>query len=407
MGKKIFYNNPAISFSTLFRALFIFSANAKLKNFFRQYTGKKYILITSSTRSALFLGYKALGLNGTVLTSPLTCSVAITPIIEAGGRVKFVDVRHDALTPDYNSIDLDQESDKIVAVQVIHLGGIRSKFRELAKHCRKHNIFLIEDCAQSFNPFFLPKEEHRDSDIVCYSLIKNFFGLSGGILATDDINIYKKAREIQESFPKQIMKLIIFRILKGFLMTYRSTEVTNRILGKLIRSVEKIKISEHKNTLVKEFVKPSVFNIKFAAAQLKNISELNFRRMAAASVLTNKLAGHGIGSFYDSTSDSSFVKYYFCGSGIMARDIFDNPVSNEIEFKHLSENFVPRYQPMLVGSQEVQNNQRIEEFPNYYKIHDSIVTLPLRFDMSTNEIHYLAEMLSKMSIGENEKEDMV
>ncbi|MGM0760794.1 MAG: DegT/DnrJ/EryC1/StrS family aminotransferase, partial [Thermodesulfobacteriota bacterium] len=88
------YSNPNLRFVDVFCALLIsqHTAEQRIKDYFAWLTGKKHILLTNSCRSALYLAYKALGTHGQVITSPLTCKVAIDPITETDNTPVFADI---------------------------------------------------------------------------------------------------------------------------------------------------------------------------------------------------------------------------------------------------------------------------------------------------------------------------
>jgi len=93
-----------------------------LEEEFTEYIGSDYALYTSSCRSALYLAYKALKLNGNVIAPPLTCSVALQPIIFCGLKIQFVDI--DNLTFNINPDEIDKNVTKdTCAIHTIHLAG--------------------------------------------------------------------------------------------------------------------------------------------------------------------------------------------------------------------------------------------------------------------------------------------
>jgi hypothetical protein len=85
------YASPNLRCGDVVRALALSETGAdkRIKQYFRQLTGKRHVLITNSCRTALFLAYGALEAKGEVITSPLTCQVAIDPIIESGNTPVF------------------------------------------------------------------------------------------------------------------------------------------------------------------------------------------------------------------------------------------------------------------------------------------------------------------------------
>ena len=98
------YYSPNFGIKSLIKSAFVRNSEAVLIDFFRDYTRKKYILLTSSCRSALFLSYKGLELSGDVVTSPLTCKVAIDPIVSSGNNPKYIDIEIDSFSMKMDSL---------------------------------------------------------------------------------------------------------------------------------------------------------------------------------------------------------------------------------------------------------------------------------------------------------------
>ena len=87
------YYSPHFSVADLLKTIFCKNAEDKLCNYFKKLTGKKYVLITSSCRSALYLAYQSIEKKGIVHTSPLTCKVSLLPIIASGNQIYFNDIK--------------------------------------------------------------------------------------------------------------------------------------------------------------------------------------------------------------------------------------------------------------------------------------------------------------------------
>ena len=210
----ILYNKKHFTIFTLVKALFVTGAKEKLIKFFREYTGKKYILLTGSCRSALYLTYKALDVPGEIITTPLTCRSAIDPIILAGYRPVFQDVDSNTLT--LSDIGLEKKiNSRTRGIQLVHFGGFVCSSKSIIEIARKNHLFIIEDCAQGLFSEADGLRAGSLGDYVCISLLKNANGIGGGILATDDESLFRKAELIQKSFRKTGSGLLLFRIIQS------------------------------------------------------------------------------------------------------------------------------------------------------------------------------------------------
>lgn len=78
----------------------------------------------------------------------------------------------------------------VEAVLIIHYFGFYQKnFEYIIETCRKHNTYLIEDCAHAFNSFYKNKRLGTFGDIGFYSLHKFLATNDGGILAINNEKI--------------------------------------------------------------------------------------------------------------------------------------------------------------------------------------------------------------------------
>lgn len=225
------YSSPNFGFADFFRSLVLPAqvAEQRLKSYFSSLTGKKYILLTNSCRTALYLAYKATGISGEVITSPLTCKVAIDPIVEAGCKPVFADI--DAGDLNINPSDIEHRiNPETNAIQAIHLGGVACKMDKIRRIAEKHHLLLIEDCAQALGAEYNGRFTGSFGDIACFSLIKNGYGIGGGILATDDVQIYEKAKELDVPLSAIPKKLLLWRVIRNLVASKRNTRLGNTFL---------------------------------------------------------------------------------------------------------------------------------------------------------------------------------
>ena len=97
---------------------------------------------------------------------------------------------------EYFNIDASKIEEKITdrtkAVLVVHLYGQASNMKPIVDICKKHDLKLVEDCAQSHGATFDGKTTGTFGDIACFSFYpsKNLgaFG-DGGAIVTDDENL--------------------------------------------------------------------------------------------------------------------------------------------------------------------------------------------------------------------------
>ena len=161
---------------------------------FAKYTGSKYCVGLASGLDALWLAFKVLGIGtgDEVIVQANTYIASVMGITINGATPVFVE-------PDeYYNIDTSKIealiTEKTKAILVVHLYGQASKMDDVVALCKKHDLKLVEDCAQSHGACFDGKMTGTFGDIGCFSFYpsKNLgaFGDAGAIV-TDNEQIAK------------------------------------------------------------------------------------------------------------------------------------------------------------------------------------------------------------------------
>lgn len=149
----------------------------------------KYAISVNSNTSGLFSAIGACGIQAgdEVIVSPYTMSAsALAPIIYGAVPV-FADV-------DYDNFGLSPESiercitPRTKAILVVHIFGNPAKMDEIMAIARKHNLYVIEDCAQAPMATYKGKLVGTIGDIGIFSLNyhKHIHTGEGGVLITNN-----------------------------------------------------------------------------------------------------------------------------------------------------------------------------------------------------------------------------
>lgn len=176
------------------------SKGEQFENEFSNYLGSKYCVSLNSGLDALILSMRALGIGeGDEVIIPANTYIAsVLGITENGAIPVFVE-------PDeYFNLDATKIEEKInyktKAILVVHLYGQAADMVSIKSIADKHNLYLIEDCAQSHGACFDGKVTGTWGDIGCFSFYptKNIgaFGDSGAIVTNRD-DIYNKIKMLR------------------------------------------------------------------------------------------------------------------------------------------------------------------------------------------------------------------
>lgn len=164
---------------------------------FAEFVGTKYCVGVANGLDALTLAFRALGIGkgDEVIVQGNTYIASVMGATINGATPVFCE-------PDeYFLIDTGKiESlitEKTRAILVVHLYGQASKMDDVMALCKKYNLKLVEDCAQSHGAKFNGQMTGSFGDIGCFSFYptKNIgaFG-DGGAITTNDPEIDAKIR---------------------------------------------------------------------------------------------------------------------------------------------------------------------------------------------------------------------
>ena len=157
---------------------------------FAAYTGAKYCVGLASGLDALWIAFRILGIGegDEVIVQGNTYIASVMGITINGATPVFVD-------PDeYFAIDPEKIeaaiTDRTKAILVVHLYGQATDMGKILDICKRHNLRLVEDCAQSHGAAYKGKVTGTFGDIGCFSFYpsKNLgaFGDGGAIITNDE-----------------------------------------------------------------------------------------------------------------------------------------------------------------------------------------------------------------------------
>jgi len=163
-----------------------------LENEWNEYYGSKYSVSVNSATSGLYMAIGALGIGygDEVIVSPYTMSAcAMAPMIY-GAIPVFADVDNmGSLDP--NSIKT-LVSPRTKAILVVHQFGIPADMDEIMAIAKKHNIRVVEDCAQAHGAKYKGQHVGTIGDIGVFSLNvnKTIQSGEGGVCVTNNTDLH-------------------------------------------------------------------------------------------------------------------------------------------------------------------------------------------------------------------------
>lgn len=173
-----------------------------LEEEFCEYIGCEYALATSHGTSALHLAMLALDLKR---GDKVICSVNAHPSVPEVVRhfdaePIFIDIEEGSYNISLNKLESyleDNESKKLKAVIVTHIGGVSVDLQRVYSMAKIYGVKIVEDASDALGATYNgQKIGATGADIVCFNfsshLKKNI--CNGGMLVTDDEEIIRRAR---------------------------------------------------------------------------------------------------------------------------------------------------------------------------------------------------------------------
>lgn len=189
--------------------LYRYGLDAKRQNIFRvvdfekkiaKKVGAKYCLFVCNGTAALKLALIGMGVKAgdEVITQSFTFIATIEAILELGAVPVIAEV--DA------SLNIDPEdlkkkiTEKTKVIVPVHMAGVSAKMDEILAVAKEYGLPVLEDSAQALGGSYKGKPLGMIGDAGIYStdLGKVITTGEGGLLVTNDEEVYKRAREYSD-----------------------------------------------------------------------------------------------------------------------------------------------------------------------------------------------------------------
>ena len=163
------------------------------------YVGVKHAAALVSGTSAIHLALKAadVGEGDIVFCQSLTFSATANPIIYQNATPVFIDSDYETWNMCPKALEeAFQKYPGVKAVLVVHLYGLSADMDKIVELCKKHNVTLIEDAAESLGTTYKGKETGSFGDYGIFSFNGNkiITTSGGGMLVSNNEERIQKAR---------------------------------------------------------------------------------------------------------------------------------------------------------------------------------------------------------------------
>lgn len=194
---------------------------------------KKDISLLPSARLGFYLTLKKFFKeNDEIIFSSMSFPLYVKIAKQLRLRVILIDVEENTLNIDPSKIE-SKITKKTKGIVATHLFGYPCKIEEISIIAKRHNLKLIEDCAQSFNSFYNARETGTFGDVGIFStsLLKIPTTLSGGILITNDKILKNEIDQWCKSNLKNNISINLKLLVKNLLSILNSYPLIYSILS--------------------------------------------------------------------------------------------------------------------------------------------------------------------------------
>ncbi len=244
----------------------------KLENYFRKKFKYKYSIACSSGGGALELIFKALNLaNKDVLVPTNTFIATYNAIKFSGANPILVDTGKDDL-----NVNLEEIKKKVTkntqCICLVHVGSyITNDINRIVEWCKKKKIFLVEDCAHSFNASLKGTYAGNFGIAGAFSFFatKTITGGEGGLVVTKNKSLFKKIQMLKSyGMSKQFNSydykyfssnyrmneteaIITLNHIKQYTLAYSERKRIKKLYDKYLKNVYEIYENKTKSNLYK------------------------------------------------------------------------------------------------------------------------------------------------------------
>ena len=292
---------------------------------FAAYEGAKYAISCGNGTDSIILALRALGIGkgDEVITVSWTFFATAESIAAVGATPVFVDVdpKTYCINPELAEAAI---TSKTKAILPVHFYGQSCDMDSLRTICKKHNLFLISDCAQSSGTKYKGNRKNTLGDVSCFSFFptKNLgCDGDGGMVLTDDENIARACRSLKvhgsgkdglwtlkreyelknKGFPENmpIGESKYYNYLIGY--NSRLDSIQAAILRKKLKHLDEFIIGRRKNAkLYNEALKETEYITPFEAIESEHSYYIYALKHVKAQKIMEKLKSLGVscGTYY-------------------------------------------------------------------------------------------------------------
>jgi perosamine synthetase len=167
---------------------------------YAKFAGVKHAIAVNTGTAALHAALMAVGIKADdeVILPSFTFVATAEAVVLAGGKPVFADIDPETYTLSPKAIE-KAITKKTKAIIPVDLYGLPADIKPIKEIASKHNLSVVDDCAQSHGATYEGKPAGALADLACWSLYaaKNIGTGEGGVVTTDSDDLAEKVRMVR------------------------------------------------------------------------------------------------------------------------------------------------------------------------------------------------------------------
>jgi len=172
----------------------------KFENEFKKFTNSSFCTSVSNGTVAIHLALLSLNIStgDEVIVPTLTYVASVNPIVYAGAKPVFVDSLNSTWQMDPEDIKR-KINERTKAIIVVHLYGHAADMDSIMTLAKKHNLFVIEDCAEAIGTLYKEKHVGTFGDVGTFSFYANktITCGEGGMVITNEFSLHERIKKLK------------------------------------------------------------------------------------------------------------------------------------------------------------------------------------------------------------------
>lgn len=367
------------------------------------------VTLTYKGRDAIELALKKLGVTkgDQVLTQAFTCHAIEEAIVRTGAKPVFVDlesgvetIRELFLQPSIKTLEESiNHSQHPKALIIQNTLGFSADIKNIALWCKKNNLYLIEDLAQSFGATDIDGNKlgkYADAIILSFGRDKIIDAISGGaciVKNSFNSNIMHKQSSNSVSVEyNSVSFLIIIRDMLYPLFTWIIRKTHNILIGKIIQRilVNTKLISNPIQSPTNSIKLLTGHYAKLALIQLNKLDKQLDHRRKIAKIYQKKIKSTSLKVAPQEISHATNLRYPL---------FIDHPNKLISFLKNHNIHIADRWyrKPVDFGKLNKKTSYREGQCPNAEEFSKHIINLPTHQEITEEDVLRISKLVNNFS----------